>query len=86
MLKKQVWRDALNLEGGIGFQYETFFNCKRNHFALSLMYEVVEWYNQNQLVDMPTGIGALGATTQLFEFRNGNLTLQGVTLRTDFHF
>ena len=63
-----------NLEGALGLQWETGYSAERYHLTLLLCYEWIEWFDQNQLLR--------GVTYRA----DGNLGLQGGTLRMVFKF
>lgn len=63
-----------NVEGALGLQWETGYSDERYHLTLLLCYEWIEWFDQNQLLR--------GVTYHT----DGNLGLQGGTLRMAFKF
>ncbi len=77
-------RTRTNLETGVGVQWETYFtNDKydfKYHLAIRAGYELVQWFNQNQLSKfwMPSGAAIIK--------HNGDLGMHGATLSVRFDF
>ena len=79
-LKANISRMRPNLETGLGLRWATDFNSCR--FSLSLGYEMIQWWNINQLakVEFP------GAANGFVNRSNGDLGLQGMTLAVGLEF
>ncbi len=81
-------RVRTNLQADIGLQWETNFNDDKCHVLLAVGYELSEWFDMNQLTWYwgNIGIPAFVPNTNIYEFRRGDLGLQGATatLRFDF--
>ncbi len=91
LVSNSYWRTRPNLEGYLGFQWETFFST--NHVALSVGYEISYWFQQNEWIDNTSQSTAAGE----FEFagiltstrsikKAGDLGLQGLTVELSFDF
>ena len=82
--KDEIHRVRYSLEAALGLQWETYFSKNRHRFSISLGYEFLQWFHQNQLKKFLTNQnpGILGAYTQ----QHGNLGLQGGTLAARFDF
>jgi len=82
--KDEMHRIRYGLEAALGLQWETCFCKNRHRFSVSLGYEFLQWFHQNQLKQFAAtqSYGILGDYTQ----RHGNLGLQGGTLAARFDF
>ena len=72
-LSANTTRMAPNLQGSLGFGWQTNFNRNTNHVALTLAYETQYWWKQNLLV-------AYGSDENLIYRGGDDLGLQGFTL------
>ena len=65
---------AWMLQGFLGLGMDLNFNQERSHFSLNAGYEIQDWFNQFQLIDLTTGT------------EDKDLLLQGLTLDIRFDF
>ena len=79
-LKSNINRMRPNLETGLGLRWATNWDSCR--FSLSLGYEMIQWWNMNQL----TKVEFPGAANGFVHRSNGDLGLQGMTLAAGLEF
>lgn len=80
------WLLEVDVQGALGFGWETFYHQDKYHFALNVSYEFQQWFSQNQLVDLTAAATNEGNSVQQPLFRNGDLSLQGLTVEARFDF
>lgn len=83
--KDSSWKYRLNVEGSLGFQWETYFNEHKRHLSMALIYEVSQWINQNQLAQNIIQFETVRTTPQAIP-KNATLGLQGFTYKLNFAF
>lgn len=71
-----------SLELGVGLAWGLFFNEDRNHFLVSVNYEFIQWYDQNQL----RRFWDSGRTIPNDTVSRGDFSLNGVSIRARFDF
>ncbi len=83
--KHSMNRVRANAEAGGGLQWEYFFCNNKMHVVLSAGYEIVEWFNQNELREFRRD----STVANNFGFsiaRDGDLGMQGFTLAARLEF
>lgn len=87
-IDKHFYRLRPEIEAALGIQWETDVNRGRDHVALSLSYETLYWFNQNQLIKVP--VSSFGSPTGMaaidFESQDKDLGMQGVTFKFQYNF
>jgi hypothetical protein len=90
MKSRDFWQPATTVQAAIGFSWEKAFKEKKQHLTLSLMYEINEWFKQNQFFVMQNTIAGNKGGDQVPILKgtstDGDLGFQGVTLRAQFDF
>lgn len=86
-LKQSVDKVRPNLEGSLGFQWQTFYHSDKYRVAVSALYSFAYWFRQNQLLNevlnFPPSLQQPASSTIV---SNGDLQLQGLNVRFDFDF
>ena len=83
---RNYWRNRLELDAGIGLQWNRFFDRSKRQVSFSVLYEITEWFQMNEFI-LVEHIDVMNVTAlQTLEPRGGTLGLQGITVKADFHF
>lgn len=85
--KQSIDRIRPNLEGSLGFQWQTFYHSDKYRVAISALYSFAYWFKQNQLaneaLNFPPNLQQPATNTIV---SNGDLQLQGLNVRFNFDF
>jgi len=88
-VKDNFHRVRCNVEAAIGLEWETYFSNNKHRFAVTLGYEYLQWFHQNEtkkfLYQPPSGNVGFG-TAESYLQNHGNLGLMGGTLAARFDF
>jgi hypothetical protein len=92
MKNRHFWKTVATIQAAIGFTWERFYHADKRRFALSLKYEINEWFKQNQFFTMrnylTAGNGGGGDQVPILagSATDGDLGFQGATLRAELDF